>query len=98
MSCSVRLDEEIKEKIIRWRPPQEAIRAVLQRIEELSDCPRFRFRRISPPDLMFQSDVFYGESRPSPRDHVFTLTFRDHGDERVLTVVDCDRLRSDAVH
>lgn len=99
MSYFIRLGKEAKRKISEWRLPADGIRAILRRIEELSDIPvRYGLRRISPADLMFQSDIVYRGSKTFHRDYIFTLAFRYRVDDRMLTIVDCDRLRSDAAH
>ena len=94
MSYSVRLDDEVRNKIIAWRLPKEGISAILQRLDELGEMPSRNLLRIESALHVLQSDVVYRDPGP-PRDCLIALGVRYGADEETLTIVDCDQLLDD---
>jgi hypothetical protein len=95
MSYSVRLDDEVEDVIIGWRPPKERISAILRRMDELSEMPSRYLLRIESAEHVLQSDVAYHDPGPPARDCIIALSVRYGVDEETLTIVDCYRLCND---
>ena len=95
MSYSVRLDEAAQAKIIAWRLHQEGMRAILQRMDELSENPRRCLNRVPSSVHILETDVVYRDPGPPPLDCLIVLSVRYGVDEETLHIVDCDRLCDD---
>jgi hypothetical protein len=92
MTYSVKLDKGVREKLTSWRLPREAIRALLQRFDELSQHPTRHPLRIRSPADTLESDVVVHEPGAPARDWMIVLSVRYGTDEETLYIVDCDRL------
>jgi hypothetical protein len=95
MSYSVQLDEEAQAKIAEWRLPQEGIRAILQRMDELGENPSRHLIRVPSSDHVLETDVVYRDPGPPPPHCLIVLSVRYGVDEETLHIVDCDRLFDD---
>ncbi len=95
MSYSVLLDEEVRRKITAWHLPEPAIRAVLQRLDDLSNHPSRHLIRIQGPTDDLASDIVVHDPGPPARDLYIVLSVRYGVDEETLTVVNCDCLTED---
>jgi hypothetical protein len=95
MSYSVRLDEAAQAKIVDWRLPQEGMRAILQRMDDLSENPSRYLIRVSSSAHVLETDVVYHDPGPPPLHCLIVLSVRYGVDEETLHIVDCDRLFDD---
>jgi hypothetical protein len=95
MSYSVQLDEEAQAKIAECRLPQEGIRAILERMDELSENPSRHLIRVPSSVHVLETDVDYRDPGPPPLHCLIVLSVRYGVGEEMLHIVDCDRLFDD---
>jgi hypothetical protein len=95
MSYSVRLDEAAQAKIVEWQLPQEGMRAILQRMDDLSENPSRYLIRVPSSVHVLETDVVYHDPGPPPRQCLIVLSVRYGVDEETLHIVECDRLCDD---
>jgi hypothetical protein len=94
MSYAVRLDDEVKDKIIAWRLPKEGIGAILRRMDELRELPSRNLLRIESAPHVLQTDIGFHDPGP-PACDCLVLYVRYGANEETLSIVDCDRLFDD---
>jgi hypothetical protein len=95
MSYSVKVDEVVTSKVAGWQLSTSAIRAILSRLDELSDLPSRNLIRVDSSEHALQTDLVIHDPGPPPRDVLIVLSVRYGVDEETLYVVDCDRLVED---
>jgi hypothetical protein len=97
MSYSVQLAKAARQKIVGWQLPPEGMRAILQRMDELSENPGRHLIRVGSSVHILEADVVYRDPGPPPLYCLITLSVRYGVDEETLHIVDCDRLFDDKV-
>lgn len=78
-----------------WNLPETAIRAVLQRLDDLSHHPSRYLIRVRTPTDDLASDIVVHDVDSPPRDLYIILSVRYGVDEQTLYVVTCDCLIED---
>lgn len=96
MSYFVQLDEAARRKLVGWKLPHAVMRALLDRIDELSHGPPSRHLiRVEASTHTMQCDLTVQDPGPPPKDYFIVLFVRYATDEETLLIVDCERLVED---
>ncbi len=95
MSYSVRLVKAARLKVVDWQLPPKGMRAILQRMDELSENPSRHLIRVGSSAHVLEADVVYRDPGPPPLYCLIALSVRYGVDEETLHIVDCDRLFDD---
>ena len=95
MSYSVQLAKDAKRKLADWRLPKEGMSAILRRMDELCENPRYHLIRVPSKAHVLEADVVYRDPGPPPRDCLVALFVRYDVDEETLHIVDRDRIFDD---
>ncbi len=73
MNYRVMLDEAVVRKIAGWELPERAIRAIIDRLDELSDQPSRNLIRVDSLTHVLQSDLVIADPGPPGRNYLIVL-------------------------